>query len=175
MHFAERLNTCGAINSYTGMLARSVVVEALRVFTAYLLPDYCLRGTYYCRGPSAVGKHIHMYTYGAPRVGNKAFADAFNQRLKGDAWRITNKADIVPRCVGLGLMALGVLAGMRDGAVYILYHCGTVVCACSAMLLPGTSPTRQTACPGVCWFADKRQHPVSVYPVGYSRSAVAKC
>jgi predicted lipase len=40
-----------------------------------------------------------MYTYGAPRVGNKAFADAFNQRLKGDAWRITNKADIVPRYV----------------------------------------------------------------------------
>jgi predicted lipase len=40
-----------------------------------------------------------MYTYGAPRVGNKSFADAFNERLKGDAWRITNKADIVPRCV----------------------------------------------------------------------------
>jgi hypothetical protein len=45
-----------------------------------------------------------MYTYGAPRVGNKAFADAFNERLKGDAWRITNKADIVPRCAPVAVL-----------------------------------------------------------------------
>jgi predicted lipase len=48
-----------------------------------------------------------MYTYGAPRVGNKAFADAFNERLKGDAWRITNKADIVPRYVVGWLFVFG--------------------------------------------------------------------
>lgn len=37
-----------------------------------------------------------MYTFGAPRVGNSAFAEAFNSRLGNRSWRITNASDIVP-------------------------------------------------------------------------------
>lgn len=50
-----------------------------------------------CRGAAAAGRIVHMFTYGAPRVGNKAFADSFNARLAGRSWRVTNTADIVPR------------------------------------------------------------------------------
>ncbi|KXZ45674.1 hypothetical protein GPECTOR_52g71 [Gonium pectorale] len=39
---------------------------------------------------------VVMYTYGAPRVGNKAFAEAFNA-LVPDAFRCTNDKDVVPR------------------------------------------------------------------------------
>eukprot|EP00879_Flechtneria_rotunda_P023208 GHRR01024539.1.p1 GENE.GHRR01024539.1~~GHRR01024539.1.p1 ORF type:complete len:572 (+),score=242.27 GHRR01024539.1:796-2511(+) len=63
------------------------------------------------RGLSAVGRHVVMYTFGAPRVGNKAFADAFAQRMKGAAWRITNSADIVPsipRLMGYAHVRTGV-------------------------------------------------------------------
>ncbi len=36
-----------------------------------------------------------MYTYGAPRVGNMAFSQAFNKRVPG-SWRFYNASDIVP-------------------------------------------------------------------------------
>jgi hypothetical protein len=55
-----------------------------------------------------------MYTYGAPRVGNKAFADAFDARLGGAAWRITNSSDIVPtvpRLMGYAHVQTGVRLG----------------------------------------------------------------
>ncbi|KIY92224.1 Lipase [Monoraphidium neglectum] len=39
---------------------------------------------------------VSMYTFGAPRVGNKAFAKVFDERLHNRAWRITNASDIVP-------------------------------------------------------------------------------
>ncbi|KAF6250498.1 hypothetical protein COO60DRAFT_1705829 [Scenedesmus sp. NREL 46B-D3] len=74
------------------------------------------------RGASAAGKRVHMYTYGAPRVGNKAFADAFNKRLKGDAWRITNKADIVPsvpRLMGYAHVRTGVRLDDSGGLTFI--------------------------------------------------------
>lgn len=39
--------------------------------------------------------NISLYSYGAPRVGNKAFAEEFD-RLVPDTWRITNANDIIP-------------------------------------------------------------------------------
>ncbi|KAI8470315.1 MAG: hypothetical protein J3K34DRAFT_521444 [Monoraphidium minutum] len=45
-------------------------------------------------GPGSL--EVSMYTFGAPRVGNSAFAEAFNARLAGRSWRITNASDIVP-------------------------------------------------------------------------------
>lgn len=54
------------------------------------------------RGAAAAGREVTMYTYGAPRVGNAAFAAAFNARLRGRSWRITNTSDIVPRCACAG-------------------------------------------------------------------------
>lgn len=36
-----------------------------------------------------------MYTYGAPRTGNKTFADAFGKAVP-DAWRLSNSNDIIP-------------------------------------------------------------------------------
>ena len=37
-----------------------------------------------------------MYNYGSPRVGNAAFACAYNQSVP-NSWRITNKLDVIPR------------------------------------------------------------------------------
>ncbi|KAG2428849.1 hypothetical protein HYH02_014261 [Chlamydomonas schloesseri] len=47
------------------------------------------------RTPARSVQRISLYSYGAPRVGNKAFAEAFD-RLVPDTWRITNTNDIVP-------------------------------------------------------------------------------
>lgn len=38
-----------------------------------------------------------LYTFGQPRVGDDAFADTFNQRMRGRAFRYVNHSDIVPR------------------------------------------------------------------------------
>lgn len=48
--------------------------------------------------PAKAGRHnIALYTYGAPRVGNGAFADAFHARLApSSSWRFYNPRDIVP-------------------------------------------------------------------------------
>lgn len=47
-----------------------------------------------------------MYTFGAPRAGNRAFADEFERRLGGRSWRITNASDIVPTVPRLMVRAL---------------------------------------------------------------------
>ncbi|KAI7836015.1 hypothetical protein COHA_010099 [Chlorella ohadii] len=50
----------------------------------------------------AVRPHIVHYNYGSPRVGNKAFADAFD-RLVPNTWRVANTNDAVasvPRMLG---------------------------------------------------------------------------
>ena len=38
-----------------------------------------------------------LYTFGQPRVGDDAFADTFNQRMRGRSFRYVNHSDIVPR------------------------------------------------------------------------------
>ncbi|KAI3688421.1 hypothetical protein L1987_82134 [Smallanthus sonchifolius] len=38
---------------------------------------------------------VTMYNFGSPRVGNKKFADVYNQRVK-DSWRVVNHRDIIP-------------------------------------------------------------------------------
>lgn len=40
-------------------------------------------------------KHVSMYNYGSPRVGNSAFARRFKE-LVPDAWRVHNVDDVVP-------------------------------------------------------------------------------
>lgn len=37
-----------------------------------------------------------MYNYGSPRVGNAAFACAYDKCVP-DSWRVTNRLDIIPR------------------------------------------------------------------------------
>lgn len=61
-----------------------------------------------------------MYTYGAPRVGNGAFAASFNERLAGASWRITNASDIVPsvpRLMGYAHVQTGVELSSSGGYV----------------------------------------------------------
>eukprot|EP00268_Persea_americana_P020960 TRINITY_DN2099_c0_g1_i8.p2 TRINITY_DN2099_c0_g1~~TRINITY_DN2099_c0_g1_i8.p2 ORF type:complete len:101 (+),score=11.98 TRINITY_DN2099_c0_g1_i8:121-423(+) len=36
-----------------------------------------------------------MYNFGSPRVGNKRFAELYNEKVK-DSWRIVNHRDIIP-------------------------------------------------------------------------------
>lgn len=46
--------------------------------------------------------HLQMYNYGSPRVGNKAFAEAYNEQVP-NTWRIVNGNDAVtavPRLLG---------------------------------------------------------------------------
>lgn len=38
---------------------------------------------------------VTMYNFGSPRVGNKKFADRYNERVK-DSWRVVNHRDIIP-------------------------------------------------------------------------------
>ncbi|ESQ56340.1 hypothetical protein EUTSA_v10024569mg [Eutrema salsugineum] len=48
---------------------------------------------------SQLAKHgainVTMYNFGSPRVGNKIFADVYNQKVK-DSWRVVNHRDIIP-------------------------------------------------------------------------------
>ncbi|KAF5834575.1 hypothetical protein DUNSADRAFT_8700 [Dunaliella salina] len=47
------------------------------------------------RGPARSRQRISMYSFGAPRAGNKVFAAAYNACVP-DSWRITNSNDIIP-------------------------------------------------------------------------------
>ncbi|CAN8232287.1 unnamed protein product [Cochlearia groenlandica] len=38
---------------------------------------------------------VTMYNFGSPRVGNKKFAEAYNQKVN-DSWRVVNHRDIIP-------------------------------------------------------------------------------
>lgn len=38
---------------------------------------------------------VTMYNFGSPRVGNKRFAEVYNQKVK-DSWRVVNHRDIIP-------------------------------------------------------------------------------
>ncbi|CAN1759964.1 Probable feruloyl esterase A [Linum perenne] len=38
---------------------------------------------------------VTMYNFGSPRVGNKRFAEIYNQKVK-DSWRVINHRDIIP-------------------------------------------------------------------------------
>ncbi|XP_058094942.1 uncharacterized protein LOC131240623 isoform X3 [Magnolia sinica] len=38
---------------------------------------------------------VTMYNFGSPRVGNKRFAEVYNEKVK-DSWRIVNHRDIIP-------------------------------------------------------------------------------
>jgi predicted lipase len=38
---------------------------------------------------------VTMYNFGSPRVGNKQFAEIYNQKVK-DSWRVVNQRDIIP-------------------------------------------------------------------------------
>ncbi|KAJ4841915.1 hypothetical protein Tsubulata_013354 [Turnera subulata] len=38
---------------------------------------------------------VSMYNFGSPRVGNKRFAEVYNQKVK-DSWRVVNHRDIIP-------------------------------------------------------------------------------
>lgn len=52
------------------------------------------------RSPIRMSQAISLYSYGAPRVGNAAFAARYNS-LVPNSWRITNSNDIIPRCVAV--------------------------------------------------------------------------
>ncbi|KAI8537784.1 hypothetical protein RHMOL_Rhmol09G0051600 [Rhododendron molle] len=38
---------------------------------------------------------VSMYNFGSPRVGNKKFAEVYNEKVK-DSWRVVNHRDIIP-------------------------------------------------------------------------------
>ncbi|KAJ0245500.1 putative triglyceride lipase [Hirschfeldia incana] len=59
---------------------------------------------------------VTMYNFGSPRVGNKKFADVYNQKVK-DSWRVVNHRDIiptVPRLMGYCHVAHPVFLGAGD-------------------------------------------------------------
>ncbi|KAI9078782.1 hypothetical protein K1719_039240 [Acacia pycnantha] len=39
--------------------------------------------------------YVTMYNFGSPRVGNKNFAEVYNEKVK-DSWRVVNHRDIIP-------------------------------------------------------------------------------
>ncbi|GLI60732.1 hypothetical protein VaNZ11_002959 [Volvox africanus] len=67
-------------------------------------------------------KSVKLYTYGCPRVGNDRFAQGFNKVLR-DAWRITNRLDLVPSLPPSGIFIKYTHAGnpvrlRPDGCFY---------------------------------------------------------
>ncbi|EYU22285.1 hypothetical protein MIMGU_mgv1a001923mg [Erythranthe guttata] len=69
---------------------------------------------------SQLAKHgainVTMYNFGSPRVGNKIFAQVYNQKVK-DSWRVVNHRDIiptVPRLMGYCHVAQPVYLAARD-------------------------------------------------------------
>ncbi|KAK0606997.1 hypothetical protein LWI29_007534 [Acer saccharum] len=62
---------------------------------------------------------VAMYNFGSPRVGNKRFAECYNEKVK-DSWRVVNHRDIiptVPRLMGYCHVAQPVYlaaGGLRD-------------------------------------------------------------
>ena len=49
-----------------------------------------------CRYRCGGKPRLTMYNYGSQRVGNAAFARAYNAAVP-DSWRVTNKLDVIPR------------------------------------------------------------------------------
>ncbi|KAL3734115.1 hypothetical protein ACJRO7_023461 [Eucalyptus globulus] len=53
---------------------------------------------------SRLAKHgaiyVTMYNFGSPRVGNRRFAELYNEKVK-DSWRVVNHRDIIPSIPGL--------------------------------------------------------------------------
>jgi len=66
-----------------------------------------------------VKEQVTLFTYGAPRVGNKKFAMMFNKLMWGRSWRFSNYKDIVthvpPYIVGYRHVATEVWHPFRDG------------------------------------------------------------
>ncbi|CAK9166987.1 unnamed protein product [Ilex paraguariensis] len=60
--------------------------------------------------------NVTMYNFGSPRVGNRRFADVYNEKVK-DSWRVVNHRDIiptVPRLMGYCHVAEPVYLGAGD-------------------------------------------------------------
>lgn len=53
-------------------------------------------------------KNVRCFTYGSPKVGNAAFAESYNRRVK-NTYRIVTKGDIVPMFPPLGYHHVGTL------------------------------------------------------------------
>ena len=47
------------------------------------------------RGPNRKRQRVSMYSFGAPRAGNKPFSELYNEVVH-DSWRCTNSKDVVP-------------------------------------------------------------------------------
>ncbi|KAG8369747.1 hypothetical protein BUALT_Bualt14G0045900 [Buddleja alternifolia] len=69
---------------------------------------------------SQLAKHgaisVTMYNFGSPRVGNRRFAEVYNEKVK-DSWRVVNHRDIiptVPRLMGYCHVAEPVYLAARD-------------------------------------------------------------
>ncbi len=74
--------------------------ELRRVTRAILLPCMLLRNNCACGCRYRCGgkPRLTMYNFGSPRVGNAAFAKAYNAAAAvPDSWRVTNKLDVIPR------------------------------------------------------------------------------
>lgn len=54
------------------------------------------------------GKEVACYTYGSPKVGNRAFADSYNRRVP-KTYRIVNRFDVVPLIPPIGYVHVGEL------------------------------------------------------------------
>jgi hypothetical protein len=63
-----------------------------------------------------------VYTFGQPRVGNRAFADLYDARLADRTWRLVNANDLVPRLPGrlLGYRHCGQEILLAGGGGYLV-------------------------------------------------------
>ncbi|GIL50707.1 hypothetical protein Vafri_6821 [Volvox africanus] len=105
------MNALKSVHQELGALVRAITSEqdqpwqvevtghslggALATLAAYELAVF--------RNQAGKVKSVKLYTYGCPRVGNNSFAKDFDKVLR-DAWRITNRLDLVPSVPPSGVL-----------------------------------------------------------------------
>ncbi|XP_059445630.1 uncharacterized protein LOC132177365 isoform X2 [Corylus avellana] len=72
------------IQVHSGFLSAYDSVRT-RIISLIKLAIGCMRGAIF----------VTMYNFGSPRVGNKKFAELYNEKVK-DSWRVINHRDIIP-------------------------------------------------------------------------------
>lgn len=75
--------------------ALSVLLMLCDTSQLVLLPEH-RDGCPWCRYRHGGQPEVTMYNYGSPRVGNAAFARAYDRSVP-DSWRVTNRLDVIPR------------------------------------------------------------------------------
>jgi hypothetical protein len=90
------MNMCNGGSLQVGVVAQHSQITCGRERARSVIPLKSGRRCSVRRYGPLEKPRITMYNYGCPRVGNAAFARAYDTAVP-DSWRVTNRLDMVPR------------------------------------------------------------------------------